>query len=41
MKTLGTDTRFLALSATAPNVEDIATWLGTPVFSSFWLGPTP
>lgn len=28
MKSLGTDTRFIALSATIPNVEDVALWLG-------------
>lgn len=28
MKTLGTQTRFLACSATAPNIEDIGDWLG-------------
>lgn len=28
IKTLGTDTRFVALSATIPNVNDIAEWLG-------------
>ncbi|SGZ22278.1 BQ5605_C022g09467 [Microbotryum silenes-dioicae] len=27
MKTLGTDTRFIALSATVPNADDVATWL--------------
>ncbi|KAM0753841.1 P-loop containing nucleoside triphosphate hydrolase protein [Meredithblackwellia eburnea MCA 4105] len=29
MKTLGTRTRFLALSATAPNIEDVAEWIGS------------
>ncbi|KAF2468631.1 uncharacterized protein BDR25DRAFT_394820 [Lindgomyces ingoldianus] len=28
MKTIGTDVRFVALSATVPNFEDVATWLG-------------
>ncbi|BGP14081.1 ATP-dependent DNA helicase MER3 [Rhodosporidiobolus nylandii] len=28
MKTLGTDTRFIAVSATVPNIEDVAEWLG-------------
>jgi len=28
MKSIGTDVRFVALSATIPNSEDIATWLG-------------
>ncbi|KAI4170407.1 MAG: hypothetical protein LQ343_005029 [Gyalolechia ehrenbergii] len=28
MKSVGSDVRFLALSATVPNSEDIATWLG-------------
>ena len=28
MKSIGTDVRFIALSATVPNSEDIATWLG-------------
>ncbi|KAJ8295613.1 ATP-dependent DNA helicase MER3 [Rhodotorula toruloides] len=28
MKTLGTDTRFVAVSATVPNIDDIADWLG-------------
>ena len=28
MKSIGGDVRFVALSATAPNSEDIATWLG-------------
>ncbi|KAI4178367.1 MAG: hypothetical protein L6R41_008418 [Letrouitia leprolyta] len=28
MKSIGSDVRFLALSATVPNPEDIATWLG-------------
>lgn len=28
MKTLGTQTRFIACSATAPNIEDIGEWLG-------------
>jgi superfamily II RNA helicase len=28
IKTLGTATRFVALSATIPNVNDIAEWLG-------------
>lgn len=27
MKTLGTKTRFIALSATIPNIGDVATWL--------------
>lgn len=27
MKTLGTKTRFIALSATVPNIDDVATWL--------------
>ncbi|SCV68997.1 BQ2448_2017 [Microbotryum intermedium] len=27
MKTLGTETRFIALSATVPNADDVATWL--------------
>lgn len=28
MKSVGTDVRFVALSATVPNSEDIAQWLG-------------
>ncbi|KAF2003593.1 ATP-dependent DNA helicase MER3 [Amniculicola lignicola CBS 123094] len=28
MKNIGTDLRFIALSATLPNFEDVATWLG-------------
>ncbi|KAF2261988.1 P-loop containing nucleoside triphosphate hydrolase protein [Lojkania enalia] len=28
MKTIGTDVRFVALSATVPNFEDVALWLG-------------
>ncbi|KAL9582942.1 MAG: hypothetical protein Q9212_003008 [Teloschistes hypoglaucus] len=28
MKSIGTDVRFIALSATVPNSDDIATWLG-------------
>jgi ATP-dependent DNA helicase HFM1/MER3 len=28
MKTIGTDVRFIALSATVPNFEDVAAWLG-------------
>jgi superfamily II RNA helicase len=28
MKTMGTDVRFVALSATVPNSQDVATWLG-------------
>lgn len=28
MKTIGTDVRFVALSATVPNLEDVAAWLG-------------
>lgn len=28
MKTIGADVRFVALSATVPNSEDIAVWLG-------------
>ncbi|KAI4723607.1 P-loop containing nucleoside triphosphate hydrolase protein [Aureobasidium sp. EXF-10727] len=28
MKSIGSDTRFIALSATVPNSQDIATWLG-------------
>ena len=28
MKSIGTDVRFIALSATVPNAEDIAAWLG-------------
>lgn len=28
MKSVGTDVRFFALSATVPNSEDIAQWLG-------------
>ncbi|GAA6001199.1 hypothetical protein JCM10207_007458 [Rhodosporidiobolus poonsookiae] len=28
MKTLGTSTRFIAVSATVPNIEDVAEWLG-------------
>lgn len=28
MKSIGSDVRFIALSATVPNFEDIATWLG-------------
>ncbi|KAF2110578.1 Sec63 Brl domain-containing protein [Lophiotrema nucula] len=28
MKTIGTDVRFVALSATVPNFEDVAKWLG-------------
>ncbi|KAF2786722.1 ATP-dependent DNA helicase MER3 [Melanomma pulvis-pyrius CBS 109.77] len=28
MKTIGTDVRFVALSATVPNFDDVATWLG-------------
>lgn len=31
MKSIGTDVRFVALSATIPNSEDIATWLGKNV----------
>jgi ATP-dependent DNA helicase HFM1/MER3 len=29
MKTLGTSTRFIAVSATVPNIEDVAEWLGS------------
>ncbi|GAA5989083.1 hypothetical protein JCM10908_001151 [Rhodotorula pacifica] len=29
MKTLGTDTRFVAVSATVPNIADVAEWLGS------------
>ncbi|GAA5999340.1 DNA helicase [Rhodotorula paludigena] len=29
MKTLGTDTRFVAVSATVPNIDDVAEWLGS------------
>lgn len=29
MKTLGTSTRFVAVSATVPNIADVAEWLGT------------
>ncbi|MFL5587016.1 MAG: DEAD/DEAH box helicase, partial [Ktedonobacteraceae bacterium] len=29
MKSIGSNVRFVALSATVPNSEDIATWLGT------------
>ncbi|GAA6048956.1 hypothetical protein JCM3770_007137 [Rhodotorula araucariae] len=29
MKTLGTSTRFVAVSATVPNIHDVAEWLGT------------
>jgi ATP-dependent DNA helicase HFM1/MER3 len=28
MRTIGTDVRFVALSATVPNLEDVAAWLG-------------
>ena len=28
MKTLGTSTRFVAVSATVPNIHDVAEWLG-------------
>jgi ATP-dependent DNA helicase HFM1/MER3 len=28
MKTIGTDVRFIALSATVPNLDDVASWLG-------------
>ncbi|KAF2276928.1 P-loop containing nucleoside triphosphate hydrolase protein, partial [Westerdykella ornata] len=28
MKTIGTDVRFVALSATVPNLDDVASWLG-------------
>ncbi|KAF2021045.1 hypothetical protein BU24DRAFT_361636, partial [Aaosphaeria arxii CBS 175.79] len=28
MKAIGTDVRFVALSATVPNIEDVASWLG-------------
>jgi ATP-dependent DNA helicase HFM1/MER3 len=28
MKSIGTDVRFVALSATVPNLEDVATWVG-------------
>jgi ATP-dependent DNA helicase HFM1/MER3 len=28
MKNLGTPLRFLAVSATVPNIEDVASWLG-------------
>lgn len=30
MKTKGNDVRFVALSATVPNIDDIARWLGQP-----------
>ncbi|GAA5969973.1 hypothetical protein JCM11641_000215 [Rhodosporidiobolus odoratus] len=29
MKILGTETRFIAVSATVPNIEDVAEWLGS------------
>ena len=28
MKSVGTDVRFIALSATVPNANDVASWLG-------------
>lgn len=31
MKTLGTSTRFVAVSATVPNIEDVAEWLCEPL----------
>lgn len=32
MKTLGTSTRFVAVSATVPNIKDVAQWLSELVF---------
>lgn len=37
MKTLGTQTRFIALSATAPNIEDLAQWLGEQAPCRSWV----
>ncbi|EKG13359.1 Helicase [Macrophomina phaseolina MS6] len=40
MKTVGTDVRFVALSATVPNFGDIAAWLGKDSKNQYFPAPT-